>query len=44
MPGMGGSQAIDFKTDEGSPCGGLGPALLSGYLVAQNVAEYLKSL
>jgi fumarate reductase flavoprotein subunit len=45
MPGMGGMpQAIDFKSDEGSPCGGLGPAFLSGYYAAMYVAEYLKSV
>jgi fumarate reductase flavoprotein subunit len=42
MPGM--VQAIDFKTDEGKPCGGLGPAFLSGYYVGLYVGEYLKSV
>ena len=42
MGGM--SQAIDFKTDEGNPCGGLGPAFISGYYAAKYVAEYLKSV
>lgn len=41
MGGM--AQAIDFKTDEGCPCGGLGPAFISGYYAAKYVAEYLKS-
>ena len=45
MPGMpGGNQAIDYKTDEGKPCGGLGPAFLSGYYAAIYVADYLKSV
>ena len=47
MPGMmmgGGTQAIDFKTDEGNACGGLGPAFISGYYAAKYVAEYLKSI
>ena len=38
----GGSQAIDFKSDEGNACGGLGPAFISGYYAAKYVAEYLK--
>jgi FAD binding domain len=42
MGGM--SQAIDFKTDEGNACGGLGPAFISGYYAAKYVAEYLKSV
>jgi hypothetical protein len=42
MPGM--VQAINFKTDEGKPCGGLGPAFLSGYYAGLYVAEYLKSI
>ena len=36
--------AIDFKKDEGKPCGGLGPAFLSGYYAGVYAAEYLKSV
>jgi fumarate reductase flavoprotein subunit len=44
MPGMMGamSERIDFKTDEGNPCGGLGPAFISGYYAAKYVSEFLK--
>ena len=42
--GMGGAQAIDFKTDEGNCCGGLGPAFLSGYYAGMYVADYLKNI
>ena len=44
MPGMMGamSETIDFKTDEGNPCGGLGPAFISGYYAAKYVSEFLK--
>ena len=41
---MGGSQTVDFTKDEGSCCGGLGPAFLSGYYAGIYVADYLKSL
>jgi hypothetical protein len=41
---MGGSQAIDFKTDEGSCCGGLGAAFLSGYYAGMYAADYLKNI
>jgi hypothetical protein len=45
MPMMtGGSQAIDFKTDEGSCCGGLGAAFISGYYAAIYAADYLKNI
>jgi fumarate reductase flavoprotein subunit len=44
MPGMMGAMSgtIDFKTDEGNPCGGLGPAFISGYYAAKYVSEFLK--
>lgn len=44
MPGMMGamSETIDFTTDEGNPCGGLGPAFISGYYAAKYVSEFLK--
>jgi len=44
MPGMMGgmSETIDFATDEGNPCGGLGPAFISGYYAAKYVSEFLK--
>ena len=44
MPGMMGAMSgtIDFKTDDGNPCGGLGPAFISGYYAAKYVSEFLK--
>lgn len=45
MPMTGsGSQNVDFSKDEGSCCGGLGAAFISGYYAGMYVAEYLKSL
>jgi hypothetical protein len=41
---MSGSQTIDFKTDEGSCCGGLGAAFLSGYYAGMYVTDYLKNI
>jgi fumarate reductase flavoprotein subunit len=44
MPMMGdGPQATNILKGEGSCCGGLGPAFLSGYYAALYVADYLKS-
>jgi len=44
MPGMMGAMSgtIDFAADEGNPCGGLGPAFISGYYAAKYVSEFLK--
>jgi hypothetical protein len=44
MPGMMGAmpETIDFSTDEGHPCGGMGPAFISGYYAAKYVSEFLK--
>ena len=46
MPMMmgGGTQNVDFSKDEGSCCGGLGAAFLSGYYAGMYVADYLKGL
>jgi fumarate reductase flavoprotein subunit len=41
---MGSSQNVDFSKDEGSCCGGLGPAFLSGYHAGMYVADYLKNI
>jgi fumarate reductase flavoprotein subunit len=43
MPMMGGSSQIDFKGTS-SPCGGLGPAFLSGYIAGVYAATYIKNL
>jgi hypothetical protein len=45
MPMMGcGAQDTDILKTKGSPCGGLGPALLSGYCAGTFAAAYLKNL
>jgi succinate dehydrogenase/fumarate reductase flavoprotein subunit len=33
----------NILSGEGSPCGGLGPAIISGYYAGANVADYLKN-
>jgi hypothetical protein len=38
---MGGSQNVDFSKNEGSCCGGLGVAFLSGYCAGIYIADYL---
>jgi hypothetical protein len=45
MTMMGGSaQNADILKDNSSPCGGLGPAFLSGYCAGTFAAKYIKSL
>jgi fumarate reductase flavoprotein subunit len=45
MPMMGGgAQNADILKGKGSPCGGLGPAFLSGYCAGTFAAKYIKSL
>jgi len=45
MPMMGGdTQSADILKGKGSPCGGLGPAFLSGYCAGTFAAAYLKNL
>jgi hypothetical protein len=42
---MGGSgQGVNILKTEGAPCGGLGPAFLSGYCAGTFAAVYLNSL
>jgi fumarate reductase flavoprotein subunit len=36
--------SINILSGEGSPCGGLGPAMISGYYAGTNVADYLKNI
>jgi hypothetical protein len=45
MPMMGGgAQDADILKGKGSPCGGLGPAFLSGYCAGTFAAKYVKDL
>jgi len=45
MPMMGGSdQNTDMLKSKSTPCGGLGPAFLSGYCAGTYAAVYLKNL
>jgi len=39
-----GAQKTEILEDKGSPCGGLGPAFLSGYCAGTFAAKYLKEL
>ena len=34
----------NMLSGEGSPCGGLGPALISGFYAGSNAADYLRSI
>jgi hypothetical protein len=44
MPTMGGGVQTDILKGKSSPCGGLGPAFLSGYCAGTFAAKYIKSL
>lgn len=45
MPMMGGdAQSADILETKGAPCGGLGPAFLSGFCAGTFAAKYLKDL
>jgi fumarate reductase flavoprotein subunit len=44
MPMMGGNSQTNILEGKSSPCGGLGPALLSGFCAGTFVAKYLKDL
>lgn len=41
---MGGGAQADIFQGTSSPCGGLGPAFLSGYIAGVYAAVYLKNL
>jgi len=38
------AESADILKGKGSPCGGLGPAFLSGYCAGTFAAAYLKNL
>jgi hypothetical protein len=44
MPMMGGGAQTDILKGKSSPCGGLGPAFLSGYCAGTFAAKYLKNI
>jgi len=44
MPMMGGGEAANPLDTKGAPCGGLGPAFLSGYCAGTYAAKYLLDL